>query len=58
MIAMVLYGGITLALSLIHRMGLDRTWLDKQLKQRHISSAKEVFLAVCDRNLKFVLFKK
>lgn len=53
MIAMVIYGGITLALSLIHRMGLD-----KQLKQRHISSAKEVFLAVCDRNLKFVLFKK
>lgn len=42
----------------LHRMGLDRTWLDNQLKQRHISSAKEVFLAVCDRNLKFVLFKK
>lgn len=42
----------------LHRMGLDRIWLDKQLKQRHISSAKEVFLAVCDRNLKFVLFKK
>lgn len=42
----------------LHRMGLDRTWLDKQLKQRNISSAKEVFLAVCDRNLKFVLFKK
>lgn len=42
----------------LKRMGLDRTWLEKQLKQRHISSAKEVFLAVCDRNLKFVLFKK
>lgn len=42
----------------LHRMGLDRTWLEKQLKQRHISSAKEVFLAVCDRNLNFVLFKK
>ena len=42
----------------LHRMGLDRTWLEKQLKQRHISTAKEVFLAVCDRNLKFVLFKK
>lgn len=42
----------------LHRMGLDRTWLEKQLKQRHISSAEEVFLAVCDRNLKFVLFKK
>lgn len=42
----------------LHRMGLDRTWLDKQLKQRHISNAKEVFLAVCDRNLNFVLFRK
>ena len=42
----------------LKRMGLDRTWLEKQLKQRHISTAKEVFLAVCDRNLKFVLFKK
>lgn len=42
----------------LKRMGLDRTWLEKQLKQRHISNAKEVFLAVCDRNLKFVLFKK
>lgn len=42
----------------LQRMGLDRTWLDKQLKQQHVSSAKEVFLAVCDRNLKFVLFKK
>lgn len=42
----------------LKRMGLDRTWLDKQLKQRHISNAKEVFLAVCDRNLNFVLFKK
>lgn len=42
----------------LKRMGLDRTWLDKQLKQHHISSAKEVFLAVCDRNLKCVMFKK
>ena len=41
----------------LKRMGLDLTWLDKQLKQNHIHSPKEVFLAVCDRNLKFVLFK-
>lgn len=40
----------------LKRMGLDLTWLDKQLKQRHIHSPKEVFLAVCDRNLKFVVF--
>lgn len=42
----------------LKRMGLDLTWLDKQLKQRHIHSAKDVFLAVCDRNLKFVLYEK
>ena len=42
----------------LKRMGLDLIWLDRQLKQRHISSAKDVFLAVCDRNLKFVLYEK
>ncbi|MBQ8598584.1 MAG: DUF421 domain-containing protein [Oscillospiraceae bacterium] len=38
-------------------MGLDRSWLDKKLKENHISSPKDVFLAVCDRNLKFVLYR-
>ena len=42
----------------LKRMGLDLTWLDKQLKQRHISSPQDVFMAVCDRNLKFVLYEK
>lgn len=42
----------------LKRMGLDLTWLDKQLRQRHVQSAKNVFLAVCDRNLKFVLYEK
>ena len=41
----------------LKRMGLDLTWLDKQLKQRHVHSPKDVFLAVCDRNLKFVLYE-
>lgn len=41
----------------LKRMGLDLTWLDKQLKQNHIHSPKEVFLAVCDRNQKFVLYR-
>lgn len=41
----------------LKQMGLDRTWLDKQLKQNHIHSPKDVFLAVCDRNLKFVCYK-
>ena len=42
----------------LKRMGLDLTWLDKQLKQRNIYSPQDVFLAVCDRNLKFVLYEK
>lgn len=42
----------------LKRMGLDLTWLNKQLEQRHIHSPKDVFLAVCDRNLKFVLYEK
>ena len=41
----------------LKRMGLDMTWLDKQLKQQHINSPKEVFLAVCDQNLKFIVYK-
>ena len=42
----------------LKRMGLDMTWLDRQLKQRHIHSPKDVFLALCDRNLQFVLYEK
>lgn len=42
----------------LKRMGLDLTWLEKQLKQCHIHSAKDVLLALCDRNLKFVLYEK
>lgn len=41
----------------LKRMGLDLTWLNKQLEQNRIHSPKEVFLAVCDKNLKFVFFK-
>lgn len=41
----------------LQRMGLDITWLQKQLQKENISSAKDVFLAVCDRNGKLVLFK-
>ncbi len=39
-------------------MGLDLTWLDKQLKQHHIHSPQDVILAICDRNLKFAVYKK
>lgn len=41
----------------LKRMGLDLTWLDKQLKQRKVRSAKDVFLAVCDQKLNFVLYE-
>ncbi len=41
----------------LKHMGLDLTWLDKQLKQRGIHSAKDVFLALCDRNLKLVIYQ-
>lgn len=41
----------------LSRMGLDLTWLNKQLKQRNIHSAQDIFLAVCDRNLKLVLYE-
>ncbi len=41
----------------LKRMGLDSQWLHKHLKQNHIHSPEEVFLAVCDRNLKFVVYK-
>ena len=42
----------------LKRMGLDLTWLDKQLRQRRVNSARDVFLAVCDRNLRLILFEK
>ena len=42
----------------LHRMCLNRVWLEKQLEQRGISSAEAVFLALCDRNLTFVLYEK
>lgn len=42
----------------LKRMGLDLVWLEKQLKEHHIHHAKDVFLALCDRNLNFVLYEK
>lgn len=42
----------------LKRMGLDLTWLDKQLKQHHVRSPQDVLLAVCDGNQKFVVFQK
>ena len=42
----------------LKRMGLNLTWLEKQLKERRIHSAKDVFLAVCDPDLNLVLFEQ
>lgn len=42
----------------LKRMGLNLTWLDKQLKQNNIDSPQNVVLALCDRNLKFIAYKK
>lgn len=42
----------------LKRMGLNLTWLEKQLKERRIHSAKDVFLAVCDPDLNLVLYEQ
>ena len=42
----------------LKRMGLNLTWLEKQLKERRIHSAKDLFLAVCDPDLNLVLFEQ
>lgn len=41
----------------LKRMGLDITWLERQLKEQGYKNAKEVFLGVCDKNNKLSLFK-
>lgn len=40
----------------LRRMGLDLSWLNNQLKKNHINLSKDVFLALCDRNLKVILY--
>lgn len=40
----------------LKRMGLNLTWLDKQLKEQGHHSAKEVFLGVCDENHQLSVF--
>lgn len=40
----------------LKRLGFDLNWLSKQLETRGFHSAKEIFLAVCDRNQKVTIF--
>lgn len=41
----------------LKRMGLNKTWLEKQLKEQEHHKAKEIFLAVCDNNNTLTVFK-
>lgn len=40
----------------LKRLGLDLTWLDKQLKKQKYDNAKEIYLGICDENNKLTLF--
>ncbi len=41
----------------LRRMGLDAVWLDRQLAAQGYSSAKSVFLALCDDNHALTVFE-
>lgn len=41
----------------LKRMGLDKIWLEKQLKSQGYGSAKDVYLGVCDNSHNLALFK-
>lgn len=41
----------------LKRMGLDSTWLNKQLKNQGYKNAKEIFLGLCDENKQLTLYK-
>jgi uncharacterized membrane protein YcaP (DUF421 family) len=40
----------------LKRLGLDLTWLDKQLKNQKYDNAKEIYLGICDKNNNLTLF--
>ncbi len=40
----------------IKRLGLDMTWLDKKIKEQKYKDAKEIYLGLCDDELKLTLF--
>ena len=41
----------------LRRLGLDSTWLQTQLAAQGYRSAKDVFLAVCDKNKRLAVYK-
>ena len=40
----------------LKRLGLDLTWLDKQLRKQKYDNAKEIYLGICDKNNNLTLF--
>ena len=41
----------------LERLGLNKIWLDKQLKEQNYNSPKEIYLGICDQNNKLSLFE-
>lgn len=41
----------------LKRLGLNLTWLNKQLKQQKIGDAKEIYLGICDKDNNLSLYK-
>ncbi len=40
----------------LKRLGLDLTWLSRELKKQQYQSAKEIYLGLCDKNNHLTLF--
>lgn len=41
----------------LHRLGLDKKWLDAQIKSMGFDNTKEIFLGLCDENNVLTLYK-
>lgn len=41
----------------LKRKGLDKKWLEKQIKEQGYKTVKEIFLGVCDQNNQLTLYK-
>ena len=41
----------------LKRMGLDKKWLEKQIKDQGFKNAKEIFLGICDQNKQLNLYR-
>ena len=40
----------------LKRLGLDLTWLDRELKNQKYNNAKEIYLGICDKSNNLTLF--